>query len=429
VKKILIALTIVISCLGINKVSADSVEFDYSYIYLTNAGITNFNEFSSYLNKNEGKVIELYRILFEKYNAEYVNEYPYYLLQFYASHLNIIITLTGLKSPIYLKTPGDVYAETYYEDGTLLKNFDNSYVRLLAEYSFDDGMYILPVVNNDFDLPAYYGFQGSNFHETFFFDSNFDLKIYTDMDNIIIHNYRGTNSDYIINSGDVYPTLYKSGISSITSYTEINLNDYAYVALSLKDYNKSAFESIIQVKGEYCVNAVYDYGLSAKEKYDSSVTDICSPYYDNYTPVRHYVLDNDIKNHAIYYLKAHDINKENKIKVDSSIFNIHYITEEEADNPIININGRDYSILPFDELPSNSIKNTEEGNWPGASEEFSFTDIFTAPLEFLKDVWSSITSVFSLITELLSLLPPIMQNFLYASFMLAVVIGLIKIIL
>jgi len=57
VKKILIALTIVISCLGINKVSADSVEFDYSYIYLTNAGITNFNEFSSYLNKNEGKVI------------------------------------------------------------------------------------------------------------------------------------------------------------------------------------------------------------------------------------------------------------------------------------------------------------------------------------------------------------------------------------
>lgn len=438
-KKILIALTIAISCLGISRVSADSVEFDYSYAYF-DSSITNFNEFSSYLNKYEGKILELYRLLFEKYNAEYVNDYPYYLLQFSSSQSNIIISLVAFKSPIYLKSNGEEYGKTYYEDGTLLQNFDNSYVRLRASYSFDDGMYILPVVYNDFDLPAHYGLQGGTFHEIFFFDSNFDLKIYTDMDNIIIHNYRDTNSDFIINSGDTYPTLYKSGIFSITSYTEINLNDYAYVALVPKEFYSEEKITTVYVKGQYCLTPVYNFGLQERnDVLNGTKVQRCSVKYNDFTPVRTYLLNQDMDNKSIYYVKAYDTTIDNIIKVDNTVFDITYITEENKDEPYVYIQGKYYPTIPYDKLTDTATKSEEEGYNAGAScavgdlncqaqYSSSFGDIFDKPLETLKGVWDSIKNVFDLIVELLSLLPVEMQSFLYLSFMLLTIIGILKLI-
>lgn len=262
----------------------------------------------------------------------------------------------------------------------------------------------------------------------FYYSSNYDQPFGLD-DTYVVKS--GDETLFTLNKQDYIPTYKDKFIDrSDLNYVEVDLNSYPYIMLSLKDYSKTEEFSVINyVKGEYCLSAAYDYGLKTKEDYDSVVSDICSPYYDVYTPVRTYVLKSDLTNHAIYYLKAHDTTKENKVKIDTSVFNIHYISEEEKDNPIITINGKKYSPKSYDDLPSDSIKNTDEENWPGKSEKFTFSDIFTAPLEFLKTIWNSITQFFQVINQFISLLPETLQAFLYMSFMLAIILGLIKIIL
>ncbi len=169
----------------------------------------------------------------------------------------------------------------------------------------------------------------------------------------------------------------------------------------------------------------------------------CSLVYENFTPVRTYILKSDLENHAIYYLKAYDTSIENKVRIDTSIFNIHYITEEDKDNPILNINGKNYTTIPYDDLTDTSTKSEEEGYVSGAScavgdfnctanfsgSNFSWSDIFNSPLNFLKEVWSSIVQVFVLISYFISILPLPLQSFLYLSFSLAIILGLIKILL
>ena len=203
------------------------------------------------------------------------------------------------------------------------------------------------------------------------------------------------------------------------------------IALSLKDYSKTnSFDVSNYVKGQYCLTPVYDYGLKErKEVLSGTQVERCSPYYTDYTSVRTTILDSDLKNHAIYYLKAYDTSKENKVKIDTSVFNIHYITEEDKDNPILNINGTKYSAIPFDSLTDTANKSEDEGYVSGVVKEFNFSDIFSAPLDFMKGIWSSITQVFHIITEFISLLPEPLQYFFYISFMLAIILGLIKIIL
>ena len=143
-----------------------------------------------------------------------------------------------------------------------------------------------------------------------------------------------------------------------------------------------------------------------------------------------------------YYLKAYDASKENKIRVDTSLFNIHYITEEEKNSPILSINGKNYNTLPFDNLPSSANDNTENGYVPGGScavgdlnctsqvlNGVSWSDIFSSPIKFIEGIWSSVTQVFTVIGYFISLLPVELQYFLYISFMLAIILGIIKIIL
>lgn len=440
-KKLNLFLVLVVSIFLFNiDVKADIIEYDYGYSYLDN--VNNFNELSIYLNENEERISRLYSLLFEKYNTEYINTYPYYLLQILDDSSSLYINLIALEMPIYLKTNGGSYGETYYEDGSLFTNTISNYVVLQSSYSFTDNTYILPIVDDYFSLPGHYGFQSGHFYEYFFLDSNFDLKIYTDMDNIIIHNYRDTNSNYIINSGDVYPTLYKNGLPSNNLYTEINLNNYAYVALSLKNYNQEPFSTNVQVKGNYCLTPVYNYGMTErKDILTGSQVQRCSPYYNNYTPVRTYITESDLKNNAIYYLKAYDTSKDNYVKVDTSVFDITYITEEEKDNPYVTIGNKTYPTIPYDNLTDTSTKSEDEGYNSGAScavgdfncmsssSSSSFSDLFDKPLEILKTLWSSITNVFGLVTFLISLLPSEMATFLFLGFTLAIVIGLIKMIL
>ena len=440
-KKILIALTIAISCLGINKVSADSIEFTYDFnsSYFV---FEDYEEFKNFLTDSKEVVSELYKLLFEKYETDYKNNYPYFLIQMsYTNSDDLWLDLIALDAPVYFKINETSYAKTYFEDDVLLESNSSRYVSLRSIYSFNEKMYEMPIVIDGLNAPAHYGFSSSHIYENYFIDSNFDLKFYTDYDNIIIHNFRDTNSDYIINSGDIYPTLYKNGISSSSSYTEINLNDYAYIALAPKEFYSDETTTTVYVKGQYCLTPVYNYGLRERNDVLSGTKmQRCSVTYEEYTPVRTYLLKQDMQNKSIYYVKAYNTNIENKIKVDNSVFDITYITEEQKNEPYVYIQGKYYPTIPYDKLTDTATKSEDEGYNAGTScavgdlnchadYSSSFSDIFDAPLEFLEGVWDSIVSVFNLITELLSLLPPVIRDLLYLSFTLALIIGLIKIIL
>lgn len=277
----------------------------------------------------------------------------------------------------------------------------------------------------------------------FYYSSNYDQPFGLD-DTYVVKS--GDETLFTLNKQDYIPT-YKDKFIDKTdlNYIEINLNNYPYVALSLKDYSKTEeFNSMTYVKGQYCLTPVYNYGLTErKDILSGTQMQRCSLYYNDYTPIRTYILKSDLENHSIYYLKAYDTSKENKIKVDTSVFNIHYITEEEKNNPIITIDGKKYSTIPYDELSDTATKSEDENYASGGScavgdfnctaslvgSKVSWSDIFTSPLDFLKNIWSSITQVFTLITYFIALLPTTLQYFFYISFTLAIVLGIIKIIL
>ena len=248
---------------------------------------------------------------------------------------------------------------------------------------------------------------------------------------LVVKDLDGTKL-FSFDNGGIIPTYKDIFVDKVEeNYAEVDLNSYPYIILSLKDYSKTEeFSAINYVKGQYCLTSVYNYGSTEKKDIiEGSKNKRCSLYYDNYTPIRTYILNSDLKNNAIYYLKAYDTTNENKVKIDTSIFNIHYVSEEEKDNPIITINGKKYTPKSYDELTDTATKSEDENYADGASEKFTFSDIFTAPLEFLKTIWNSITQFFQVINQFISLLPETLQAFLYMSFMLAIILGLIKIIL
>ena len=425
-KKILIISFLVITSLFfVNNVKAETKEFEFYNVEYDGNSESQLTPINVYSLVNQDILDNMEQKMVEYWEKNLKSHHPYYyiFIKYMSSSVSgtsydtVKMGLTALKAiPI---------------DYTSLESMSCNYNNYRDDsISFEDKIqltYYYDYYNND-----YHGYNGNPYglycDTNFLFNSTTDYNRYLSLfyyssnynqpfgldDTYVVKN--GDDILFTLNKQDYIPTYKDVFVDNIEdNYIEVDLNNYAYIALSLKDYSVEPFTSNVYVKGEYCISSVYDYGLKSKEEYDSSVTDVCSPYYDNYTPVRTYVTETDIKNHAIYYIKAHDTTKENKIKVDTSIFNIHYITEEEADNPILNINGKNYSTIPFDELPSNSIKNTDEGNWPGESEKFSFSDIFTSPLEFLKDLWSSIVNVFSVINEFISLLPIPLQTFLYLS--------------
>ena len=263
----------------------------------------------------------------------------------------------------------------------------------------------------------------------FYYSSNYNQPFGLD-DTYVVKN--GDEILFTLNKQDYIPT-YKDKFIDRTdlNYVEVDLNTYPYIILSLKDYSKTEeFSTINYVKGQYCLTSVYNYGSTEKKDIiEGSKNKRCSLYYDNYTPIRTYILNSDLKNNAIYYLKAYDTTKENKVKIDTSVFNIHYVSEEEKNNPIITINGKKHTPKSYDELTDTATKSEDENYADGASEEFSITDIFSAPLEFFKKIINAISEFNGLIKELFSFLPDEFLAFLLAAFALLVVVAIVKILL
>ena len=445
-KKYLIILVGVISLLGISTVKADTYTMNTYYpVAYANTSLDIISDYSQVIKK-------MYDDLYEVYEENQKDDYPYYIVSLSYNGEKLTMYFSVYSVPVYIDYY-DNWFRIFYNGVSSDYNISIAPSHIYYyEYNINTTSYQLPISTEQGIAGAgvggqLIGYTTHYFLHSYLLYSNFDVKFSTSgVNNLVINNYLNSGNSLTINGGETIPTLLNAldlNIIHESTYTEINLNDYSYVAFSLKNYNvEEEFSSNMYVKGQYCLTPVYDYGLTErKDVISGSKVQACSPYYENFTPVRTYILESDIENHAIYYLKAYDTTRENKVKVDTSIFNIHYITLEEADNPIININGRNYTTIPYDDLTDSATISESEGYVAGAScgvgdfncmsqyTDFNFSDIFTHPIEFLKNLWTSIAKVFELVVMLISLLPPAVQYFFYISFSLAIIIGLIKIIL
>ena len=128
----------------------------------------------------------------------------------------------------------------------------------------------------------------------FYYSSNYDQPFGLD-DTYVVKN--GDETLFTLNKQDYIPT-YKDKFIDRTdlNYVEVDLNSYPYIILSLKDYSKTEeFSTNNYVKGQYCLTSVYNYGSTEKKDIiEGSKTKRCSLYYDDYTPIRTYVLKSDL---------------------------------------------------------------------------------------------------------------------------------------
>lgn len=437
-KKGLIFLIGIVSFLGINTVQANTLVLSEYGDY--------FNEqIEFYLNhKTEFDDIISY------WESNYSTDYPYYYIVYHLFNdntYNIYLLYSNSNSSYWYNN--ELYSNSFisYENIVIPKNSivldsNGTYSKLDGGWnysyllSYNNSYNPIPLINNG----IVYNNTKLNDNVT----SDFDMIHFNSFASSV---YNLSIDEFEIKENDLIPSylsLYEGTYNPINNtYTEINLNNYEYVALSLKDYSiKEQFYTNVYVKGNYCLTPIYNYGMTEKSDYYSSYqAQACSPYYENYTIVRSYILEQDLKNKAIYYLKAYDKSKENLVKIDTSVFNITYITSENKDNPYVNINGKTYPTIPYDNLSSSSTKSEDEGYISGVScqvgdfncyNEYNpgnvFNDLFTKPLELLKTVWTAIVSIFAIITEFILLLPPTMQGFLYVAFGIGIILGIIKII-
>lgn len=436
----------------VNNVKADTEPTD---IYLTQY----YSYFDEYISASLDSSSELSSII-DYYNNNLSSTHPYYIIQVNKWQSN--------PHPYYLQAFTNsfdfnlLYQGSTYEgsnEHTFWYTVPNDSRTVYIDNNNDITSYVIP--NNTH--PLYSGPLTSVRRFPIAY-SNFDLVIHSIKDkttnndlsyNLKFPSFSSQNNDFsfepfTISVGDIFPSYSSLANGSYIPspfYQEINLNNYSYVVLSLKDYTLrndeiNQFYTDIYTKGQLCLTPVYNYGMKEKKDFYSGYkVQGCSLYYDNFTPVRTYILKQDLENHAIYYLKAYDTSKDNLVKVDTNIFNITYITSDNEDNPSVIINGRSYPTIPYSDLTDSATISTDEGYISGqvcaigdiqctsSATGIDISNLFTHPLELLKTLWGSITTVFTTITTFITILPPTLQTFLYVSFMLIVILGILKYLL
>lgn len=444
-KKFLVLCIGIVSVFGIHTVKADT----NTYVYDTSIDNNSFyddyyfsSEYSySFINEEVDNLVAIWEKRFK-------SDYPYYSIHLYHGDLSFYIQLIMYNAiPLNYSSFLNLSIEkpTMYSFNYRFEN-GNKLDCISGNSCFDDIYQVSRPTN--FQMRDIFLKTASSLYLPYlYYDSNFDL-VYDLEDSIIVNDLNGNNL-FTLSQNGIIPKSKNLFFNEVDNkYVEINLNNYAYVALSLKDYTKEISNSYseysnIYVKGQLCATPVYNYGQTErKDILTGSKVQACSLYNSDYALTRFYILPSDIKNHAIYYLKAYDTTKDNYVKIDTSYFDITYITEENKDNPQVSIDGKIYPTLSYDKLTDTSTKSEDEGYVSGVScavgdfncyNEYNpsnvFKDIFDKPLEALKSVWSAIINVFELIKMFIMLLPQTLQSFLYLSFMIAIVLGIIKIIL
>lgn len=233
--------------------------------------------------------------------------------------------------------------------------------------------------------------------------------------NLLLQN--GENPDYFINSVN-------------GQYIEVYLDNYEYVLLSLKDYSQTeAFQTNLQVKGQIGITPIYNFGQTSKDAVTGSqVQDRCNLSYSDYTSYPFYIIQSDLQNNAIFAIK--ECSNGSSFKFDNTIFNITYITSENKDNPTVTIGGKTYNVIPYEDLPSTATKNEEDNYIPGESG-YPLSEGLDSAIKNVQQKMSEIWNIFTYFTDfvgqLFSSLPAEVQTILLSAFIVAIILGLIKI--
>ena len=205
-----------------------------------------------------------------------------------------------------------------------------------------------------------------------------------------------------------------------TRTTTVNLDDYEYVILNLKDYNQDkAFNTNLKVKGMIGITPIYNFGQTEKDV----ITDRCNLSYEDYTDYRFSILKQDLQNNAVYIVKSCE--QGSSFKFDNTIFDITYITADNVDDPVVTIGGKDYHTIPFKSLTNSANKNEENNFVPGESG-FSLTDVVSNISKYVSSFWDSIVNFMGLVTKFFNTLPIEIKGVAITTFSMACMIALIK---
>ena len=194
-------LLLMIPFMFINSVKAESIEFNNNNDYTSHLSVQEV-----FTNKDYKEYLEeLKRLLFEKYESDYSEIYPYYVIELsFNKSSSFSITLSMVMSNQkfsfnYKKSVNNGYGYNLLEDNTNPEGLpiNGKWQNLEVSYDSSSTTYNLPELKKYVSVPAHYAFQPSIFCSNFLVSSNFDLYFYTDYDSVIINNYLDRGNTYI----------------------------------------------------------------------------------------------------------------------------------------------------------------------------------------------------------------------------------------
>ena len=369
-----------------------------------NDNSSTLNAYYDYLEKNKS-TYDYYFITYSSYGKKDSFE---------------LFTFTKDKSVSFTEKVEGVTLRFFYN---FMMWVDDSGIQSKSNYDYSNNFY--------YDLDLFHPY----FH---FYDTNYKLQV-TSFEKVSPGvDFYATNETLIFNRGDLYPSIkelvkYNSFAEfkknqSDPNVTTVNLDNFEYVILNLKNYNQDkAFNTNLQVKGSIGITPIYNFGQTAKDDImGSKVQDRCNVKYDDYTDYRLSILKQDLQNNSFYVVKACE--SGSSFKFDNTIFNITYVDENNKSDPIVSIGGKDYHVIPFDKLPSSSNKNEEENYVPGESERFALLDKIDFLINNLNRVWDSFTSFMGFVGKMFSTLPDEFKAIAISSFTIGCTLMVFKII-
>lgn len=399
----------------LNSVSDSSGCFPNMYYY---------NDFETFISDSNNRQIfnKLYNDIMTHYEENYKDTLPYYVMS-----VNLISSSSEIFLPLEIRldikaTDNPDYLYKEWASSTYQKETINTRYYLGNYYEVTTGGYVACQSTN----PHYYGFapfKAGYYTPLANFQSNYKSLILDENTIYNITNKDGTNSTYT-SLIDYYPIYMPNGYDSsfYDTYNQVNLDNYEYVILNLKDYSKKEpFNTNLQVKGSVGITPVYNYGQVEK----SEVTDRCNLSYSDFTDYRFSILKNDLTNNAFYIVKACEENSS--FRFDSTIFDITYVTPENVDDPVVTFGGVEYHTIPFNKL-SNSANQNESNNFIPGESGSSLTDIIDNVSDFTSDIWNAVSSFMGLVTKFFNTLPEEFRYLSITSFTVLTFIAIIKFI-
>ncbi|MDD5826608.1 MAG: hypothetical protein PUD25_02440 [Bacilli bacterium] len=377
--------------------------------------------------------------LYEKYKTNYENDYPFYTinlssfsngsLKYFAINLNYSDSFKIYWFYSTISNVGKIYhygwnqssgtVQSYNTIRYVYKILDNDELELL------DGVGISLSSNSDFltydtsqkcsiKLPLF-----SNINPGFVmnFDIFSEVRLQDKPGSTTYTVLNKTTSDYVFKD---YSQFLDDVNSPSDNFTTVNLDNYEYVILNLKDYNQDkAFNTNLKVKGMIGITPIYNFGQTETDV----ITDRCNLSYKDYTDYRFSILKQDLQNNAIYIVKSCE--SGSSFKFDNTIFDVSYVTADNVDDPVVTIGGKDYHTIPFKNLTNSANKNEENNFVPGESG-FSLTDVVSNISKYVSSFWDSIVNFMGLVTKFFNTLPIEIKGVAITTFSMACMIALIK---